>query len=235
MAQYRKLALAKISEIQAKNKLPILVGCSGFYIDAVVSPKYDTFTIKPNYLLRTILFKFPVKFLQFLLKTVDKKTFIKLNNSDLHNPLRLVRKIEIKLSRRDVRSRVSTNTTFDYLHLSLTAPKSYLYDRIDARVESRLKLGFLDEIKSVLKKYNWSDPGLKISAYVCLKPYINNQNNSVLLVCLQKWKFREHRDARRQLTWFKNTPTVFLLTLLSQIIKNLYINQFKNGTMILDT
>ena len=58
VAQYRKLALAKISEIQAKNKLPILVGCSGFYIDAVVSPKYDTFTIKPNYLLRTILLNF---------------------------------------------------------------------------------------------------------------------------------------------------------------------------------
>ncbi len=199
VSQFRKLALEKISEIQAKNKLPILVGCSGFYIDAVINPNYDTFSIKPNFILRNILFRLPVSLLQLFLKIINKNTFLKLNNSDLHNPLRLVRKIEIKLS--------SNNKKFsplskgglrgDYLHLSLTAPKSFLYSRIDARVESRLKQGHIKELKSLLKKYKWTDPGLKILAYK-----VFNTTNPIDQL-KQKWKFAEHRDARRQLTWFK--------------------------------
>ena len=52
VSQFRKLAIDLISEIQAKNKLPILVGGSGFYIDAVINSKYNTLSIKPNLLLR---------------------------------------------------------------------------------------------------------------------------------------------------------------------------------------
>jgi len=205
VSQFRKLAIDLISEIQAKNKLPILVGGSGFYIDAVINSKYNTLSIKPNLLLRFILFKLPVKFLQQLLKIIDQKTLLKLNNSDLNNPIRLVRKIEISLSPFPQREKRRSREGFDYLHLSLTAPRQYLYDRIDARVESRLKLGHIKELKSLLKKYKWSDPGLKISAYKVFNTIVS------LDQIKQKWKYAEHRDARRQLTWFKKyTRGIFI-------------------------
>jgi len=199
VSQYRQLALEKISEIQANGKLPILVGCSGFYIDAVINPKYDTFAIKPIFFLRKLLFRLPVSFLQLFLKIIDKNTFLKLNNSDLHNPLRLVRKIEIKISSKNKKCPPLSKGGLrgDCLHLSLTAPKQHLYDRIDARVESRLKLGYIKELKSLLKKYKWSDPGLKISAYK-----VFSTTNPIDQI-KQKWKYAEHGDARRQLTWFK--------------------------------
>jgi len=209
VSQFRKLALEKISEVQTKNKLPILVGCSGFYIDAVINPNYNTFSVKPKILLRKILFKLPVNVLQFILKIINKNTFLKLNNSDRNNPLRLVRKIEIKLSTPQAplfQGGVSEGRGgFDCLHLSLTAPKPYLYDRIDARVESRLNLGHIKELKSLLKKYKWSDPGLKISAYK-----VFNSTDTIDQI-KQKWKFAEHRDARRQLTWFKKYTHGFFI------------------------
>jgi tRNA dimethylallyltransferase len=209
VAEFRKMALEKIFQTQAKNKLPILVGCSGFYIDSTINPQYDTFSIKPNLLLRSFLDHLPVSFLQNILKIINKQKYLILNNSDLHNPRRLIRKIEIKLSGKTNDKRLNNN--FDILHLSLTAPHQYLYDRIDTRVESRLKLGFLNELKKILKKYNWTNPGLKISAYACLKSYINNPSEIILKECISKWKFREHRDARRQLTWFKkNTRGIFV-------------------------
>jgi len=223
VSQFRKLTLEKISEIQAKNKLPILVGGSGFYIDAVINPRYNTFFIKPNFVLRKILFRLPVSLLQLFLKIVDKKTLLKLNNSDFNNPIRLVRKIEIKLSTPQAplfQGGVSEGRGgFDVLHLSLTAPRQYLYDRIDARVESRLKQGHIKELKSLLKKYKWSDPGLKISAYITLKLYIKHlvethdraSLQKIKDKCLQKWKYAEHRDARRQLTWFKKYTHGFFI------------------------
>ena len=51
----------------------------------------------------------------------------------------------------------------------------YLYKRIDKRVQKRLDIGFLDEIKKLLKTYKWSDPGMQIAAYQCLKPYFDKK------------------------------------------------------------
>ncbi len=93
-------------------------------------------------------------------------------------------------------------SNFDILHISLTAPLDFLYDRIDKRVQKRLNIGFLDEIKNLLKKYSWSDPGLQIGAYQCLKPYFQNKQKPEY--CLTLWKYAEHSDARRQGTYLKS-------------------------------
>ena len=44
---------------------------------------------------------------------------------------------------------------FDVLHISLTAPLDFIYQRIDARVDKRMEMGFLNEIKNLLKKYSF--------------------------------------------------------------------------------
>lgn len=202
--QYRLIVQKVIYDIHSRGKLPILVGCTGFYIDAIINPR-PTFDVKPNPLLRSILDHLPLAFLQLLLGLIDFKTFKLLNNSDKHNPYRLIRKIEVKLSP-SIRNFQLNIINYDYLHLSLTAPNSYLYQRIDARVDERIKIGHLDELNSLLKKYSWSDPGLKVSAYSSLRPYIEKKSD--LNSCLQKWKYAEHRDARHQKTWFKRLVNV---------------------------
>lgn len=235
VAEFKDIALKTIKEIQSRNKLPILVGCSGFYIDAIVNPNYDTFSIKPNKFLRFILNKLSVKTLQKIYKFLDKKSFEKLNNSDINNPHRLIRKIEItknKLSKKiffpfvkgrwseisDQRDLESRKENFDTLHISLTAPLSFLYDRINKRVDKRIKIGFLDEIKKLLKKYSWNDPGFEIAAYQCLKPYFQNKTEDVLKDCLQKWKFAEHSDARRQGTYFRSKKNIYFYDITSKNI-----------------
>ena len=212
VAQFQKAGLEVIKKLHSQNKLPILVGCSGFYLDSLINPNYDTFSIKPNKFWRFISTKLSVKILQKIYKIMDKKAFSKLNNSDINNHYRLTRKIEIKISPKKQRSTIDNRRpNFDILHISLTAPLDFLYDRIDARVQKRLDIGFLDEIKKLLKKYSWSDPGMQIGAYQCLKPYFENKNNvetplmaSLLKSCLTKWQYAEHSDARRQSTYFKS-------------------------------
>ncbi len=216
VAQYRKLAIEKIEEIQNKGKLPIIVGGTGLYIDSIINSNCETYSIKPNHILRTVLKHFSVPNLQKIYKFLNKSEYIKLNNSEVHNPHRLIRKIEITLSPKKILS-VVPNNKFDYLHISLTAPNDHLYQKIDKRVESRLKLGLLEEINKLLKKYTWSDIGLNTLAYKEFKKYFAKSFNvksvkepydATLKDCIQQWKFDEHAYARRQKTWFKNKTNI---------------------------
>jgi tRNA dimethylallyltransferase len=207
VAQYQRLALTKINEIQSRGKLPIIVGGTGQYIDSIVNPR-PTFSIKPNKILRFFLNKLSTKQLQNIYKLLDKNNFNNLNNSDQNNPRRLIRKIEIKLSFKSPLSKGDLEG-LNYFHLSLTAPNKFLYQQIDSRVEKRLKLGLIDEIKYLLKSYHWSDPGLNALAYSDFENYFKNKKS--LENCINIWRFHEHAYARRQKTWFKKiTPICFM-------------------------
>ena len=236
VADFQKIGLETIKEIQSRGKLPILVGCSGFYIDSLINPNYTTFSVKPHKFWRFISCLCSVRTLQKIYQFLDPQNFSKLNHSDVNNHYRLTRKIEIKLfSPRKValfKGDVQRTEGFDILHISLTAPLDFLYQRIDARVQRRMDIGFIDEIKTLLKKYKWSDPGMQIAAYQCLKPYFENKknkfsslnqgemssktrqkgfdkkNDEILKNCLQLWSYAEHSDARRQSCWFKTKATV---------------------------
>ena len=98
VADFQKIGLQTIKEVQSRNKLPILVGCSGFYIDSLINPNYNTFDVKPNKAWRFISNFLSVKILQKVYKFLDSNSFSKLNNSDINNHYRLTRKIEIKIA-----------------------------------------------------------------------------------------------------------------------------------------
>jgi len=215
-AEYRQLALEQINQIHSQGKLPIIVGGTGLYIDSLINPRH-TFSIKPNFILRFILNHLSTPTLQSILKFLDSKTYNSLNHSDSLNPHRLIRKIEISLSLKNLKSE---KTKLDnYLHISLTAPNDYLFPRIDQRIDQRLQAGLLSEIKSLLTQYNWSHPGLNTLAYKEFKPYFDKvsfvkgrsdeaERDFVLKSCIQRWRFDEHAYARRQKTWFKKIPGI---------------------------
>ncbi|MFA5750445.1 MAG: tRNA (adenosine(37)-N6)-dimethylallyltransferase MiaA [Candidatus Shapirobacteria bacterium] len=213
VSQFQKAGLEVINQLHSQNKLPVLVGCSGFYLDSLINPNYNTFSIPPSKFWRFISTKLSVKTLQKIYNFLDKDGFSKLNHSDINNHYRLTRKIEIKLSPNKIRNLKLEIRNYDILHISLTAPLDFLYKRIDARVDKRMEIGFLDEIKILLKKYKWSDPGLQIAAYQCLRPYFENKKKAPLHQgelpeglrgLIQHWRYAEHSDARRQSTYFKS-------------------------------
>lgn len=224
VAQYQRLALQKISEIHSKNKLPIIVGGTGQYIDSLINPDKSTYSIKPNNFLRFFLNKLSTLTLQKIYRYMDRRAFDALNNSEQHNPHRLIRKIEIKLNnifnkKNSLPScQRGVGGDWDILHLSLTAPTSFLYPRVDSRVQKRLEMGLLDEIKKIVKKYSWSAPGLNTLAYKEFKEYFLNQK--FLETCIEKWRFDEHAYVRRQITWFKKQKDIVFI----DISNSKYIN-----------
>jgi tRNA dimethylallyltransferase len=198
VAQYRLLALKKIKEIHARHHLPIIVGGTGQYLESLISPQ-STFSIPPKHLLRLILNRLPVIWLQHLLRLINRQLYRQLNQSDVHNPHRLIRKIEISLSPPKT---IYQDSLSDYFHLHLTAPNSFIFKQIDRRISSRLKAGLLDEIASLLQTYSWRHPGLNTLSYKEFQSYFSSPSPSRLQQSLLKWKHDEHAYARRQKTFF---------------------------------
>ena len=198
--QFRRLATVKIKQIHQKGKLPIIVGGTGYYINSLTSPPSPT---PPHPVFRKIFNLFPLFLLQTIHRVVNRRQFTQLNNSEKHNPHRLIRKLEIKFFPSSTIRLSSLSSRYNFLHINLTASTKILYNRINRRVNSRLDEGLLSEIQHLLKKYRWSHPGLNTLAYKEFRPYFKHKTPANLNQAVQKWRYHEHAYARRQLTWFK--------------------------------
>ncbi len=150
VSHWVSLAREAMSEIQKRNKLPIIVGGTGLYIHALLHP-LETIHIPPDPVLRRKLKDKTVEELQDMINRDS------MNESDWNNPRRLIRKIE--LAKANVKSG-ETRRSFDALIIGLTAPLQILYERIDARLEERKKSGLKKEIELLAKKYSTDLPSM---------------------------------------------------------------------------
>lgn len=210
VGEYAKLAHAVISDIWSRNKLPIVVGGTGFYIRAILG-QIETVIIPPNKKLRTILTKYTKDQLQTALRQNVPDKWGKMNPSDRENPRRLVRAIEVAAfyhKHKNRESHILNPLRIDsQLLLGLRASFPFLYKRIDKRVEKRVKNGAVDEIKALLpKKYSWFLPAFSAAGCRELKEYLEGKSN--LADALKSWKFQEHMYARKQMTWFKKDKRI---------------------------
>lgn len=200
VAQYQQLAVQKIKEIQAENKLPILVGGTGLYIQAVIDglniPKSP-----PNLQLRARLGNTANEDLYEELKKVDPETASEI---DQNNPRRLLRALEVYYTTGEKISTLKTKYKPDYdlLLVGLTAMREELYKKADQGVETWLKLGLVAETKKLIAKgYDPKLPSMTSIGYRQITMHLEKKLSLELAV--QRIKFDLHSYIRRQLTWFK--------------------------------
>jgi tRNA dimethylallyltransferase len=205
VSQYQKKARVSIEDIQKRNKLPIIIGGTGLYIQSLVET-IPTSHIKPNEELRKKLGHYSLEKLQMILQHEFFAVWEKLNFSDRQNPHRLIRKIELGRSGVTTIAKPSPMTSA-ICWIGLTAPFSYLYNRIDKRVEKRVGQGVVDEVRALIKKgCGWELSSMSALGYREWKDFI--EGNASIETVIQKWKYDEHGYARRQMTWFKRNKTI---------------------------
>ncbi len=199
---FSQKAKEKIEEIIKKNKLPILVGGTGYYLHALLYFKtFQSSNIKTN-ILFPILNKFPAKILQKIYRLLQPEAFKKLNHSEQNNPHRLIKRILLSLSLSNKNEKQNQHEfVYDFLHIHLTATKAHIENNIDQRISSRLKAGLLQEIENLEKKYSWTAPGLATIAYREFKPFFTETDT--LASCINEWAKNEKHYAKRQKVYFK--------------------------------
>ena len=211
VADYVRCADLVIEDIWQRKKLPILVGGTGFYIKGIVDG-IETIGIAPDWRLRKKLRNLEIEKLKEVLKETCPERLRRMNKSDRNNPRRLVRAIEIAMKTQSAKRKAQNHNlklkTEEVLMVGLKAQNRILYQRIDERVDERVKLGIIEEIQRLIKMgYSWDNSVLgKTLGYKEFKPYFEGKAD--LDEAVQRWKFGEHRYARRQMTWFKKNKRI---------------------------
>jgi len=199
VADFKNYALNVIKEILARGHVPILVGGTGFYIQAIVE-NLDIPKLAPDLALRQELEKKDLAILVKQLQEVDPDSFAKI---DLQNKRRVVRALEVVLTTGEsfAGNWKRGDKLFEVKQIGVMQPREILYKRIDDRVEEQIKLGLVEETKKLIEKwYKWSLPSMSGIGYKEIGMFLRGE--ITLDRAKELIKFRTHDYARRQITWF---------------------------------
>lgn len=215
VVKFQRLARQAAEEIYSRNKIPIVVGGTGFYIQALL---YDIdFTENDGdislrqELEKTAEEKGP-EYLHQLLQEVDPQAA-----RDLHpnNIKRVIRALEFyrqtgqKISEHNRKERAK-ESPYRYAYFVLTDDRARLYNRIDRRVDAMMEAGLLEEVRSLrdrgVKRTCTSMQGLGYKElYACLEGECS-LDEAVRII-----KRDTRHFAKRQLTWFRRERDVIWL------------------------
>lgn len=223
VSDFLKAARGAIENIWSRDKLPIVVGGTGFYLTSLLEG-VATVGIRPDRKLREKLDRWSVGRLAGYLEKADPDKFRKMNESDRQNPRRLIRAIEIARKNSHFKNGPEARVDAlslkggkaDFLIVGLKADLPFLYRRIDQRVEERVDRGVIKEIKRLVAAgYNWDNSVLDATiGYKEWRPFFESVGRPGCQAVdqekdiIQKWKYHEHAYARRQMTWFRKMKSV---------------------------
>ncbi|KND52101.1 MAG: tRNA dimethylallyltransferase [Parcubacteria bacterium C7867-003] len=203
VAQWQKQTEKIINKILSKNKLPIICGGTGFYIQSIVDGLVLP-VVLPNKKLRMELETKSREELQNILNKLDPNRF---KTIDINNPVRLIRAIEIAKELGSVPEITKKDSSYKTLQIGLKVKDQKLKNNIYKRIISRIKKGMVKEAENLHKNglsyRRMEELGLE---YRLLSSLIQNKiSKKEFVLKLEKeiWQY-----AKRQMVWFKKDKTI---------------------------
>jgi tRNA dimethylallyltransferase len=206
LAVFQRLAHAAISDIQARGRLPLLVGGTGQYVRAVTEG-WSPPEVKPDDRLRIVLEKMKeekgLEWLHAGLGAMDPEAAAHI---DARNVRRTIRALEVIFTtgRKFSDQRGKSDSPYALLSLGLNRPRPELYARIDARIEAMFAAGLLDEVRALLAKGH--SPNLPSMSAIGYREAVRAATGEWTLDQAKVEMRRATRAfVRRQANWFKET------------------------------
>jgi tRNA dimethylallyltransferase len=213
-ADFLKFTSKTIKKINKSGKLPIIVGGSGFYINALLKG-IPSMGIKANYKLRSKLETLSRGDLYKRLLSLDKKKALSLNQSDKLNPRRLIRAIEIASFSKSHKKTSSYKPLNHYQIIGLTAPNEILYKKVNTWLSKRTQKGLVEEVNNLLEKgvdRIWLE-NLGLEYKWITKAVTGDIDKDE---ALKRLEGDIHAYVRRQKTWFKKFSSIKLYDISKQ-------------------
>lgn len=204
---FQKMAKEAMEKIYEKNKIPILVGGTGFYIQAVL---YDIdFTeSEEDSPYREELWEIARKdgeeALHQMLKERDPKAAKEIHPN---NVKRVIRALEfykntgMQISKHNEQQR-EKESPYEFLYLVLNQDRQILYERIEKRIDQMIEQGLVEEVKGLKEQGCHKDMvSMKGLGYKEILAYLDGE--CTLDEAVEILKRDTRRFAKRQLTWFR--------------------------------
>lgn len=202
MADFQRLAYAAIDGIQARGKLPFLVGGTGLYVDAVAEG-YELSDRAPDLALRAELETHTTPELYQMLQKKLPGTEI-----DPRNRNRVMRALE-RLAADDYHPG-KRQPRYEVLKLGVSWDRETLKQRIDERLERRLRDGMVQEVQGLLDAGVSREFLMKLGLeYRYLTRYLDGELTYEQMVLELGNAIKKF--AKRQVTWFKKDPAIHWL------------------------
>lgn len=227
VSEFKKDAISAIKEIISKEKMPIVVGGTGLYVNSLVYG-IDYPEIQTNLEYRKELEKIvEEKGLQYLFEKaveIDKEAMKNISPNDKKRILRVLEiyketgKTKTELERESRKNGIP----YDYKIFAINMPREILYDRINRRVDIMIEKGLIDEVSSLYEKYGESLlTSMQAIGYKEVVEFL--KGNCTKEEMIEKIKVETRRYAKRQLTWFRKIENIQWLDGLNDIQNNVNI------------
>jgi tRNA dimethylallyltransferase len=215
LARYQDLALEAIAAVTGRSKLPILVGGTPLYINAVVEG-WNMPRVPPNPALRGTLEAEAraggLETLEQRLREVDPAAAERCGR----NLRRIIRALEVyEETGIPMSSQESKGPPpFETLELGLTMPRDALYRAVDDRVRSQIERGLVAEVRSLLERgVPENAPAMSSLGYRQLLPYLRGESS--LEQAVERIRHYTHRYVRHQETWLRRNSRLIWLDVTS--------------------
>lgn len=215
VAHFKNFAIKIIKQAFENNRLPIIVGGTSLYINHLFN-RDENLYVRPVEEVRAKAESKSVEELQEWLKSVNPEKISQMNNSDINNPRRLVRAIEISLGEPDSEEVLNLPTEINHTKIALrhsSDPEEnleWISEKIYKRVEERLENGAVDEVKKLssicdsgpAKANSWDEPQVCSTLGVRdIQEFVDGKIDQQH--CIEAWALHELQYAKRQIVWLK--------------------------------
>ena len=209
---FQKLVKEAIDDITSRGHVPIIVGGTGFYIQAVLYDIDFTETDEDDSYRKELEERARTEGVHVLheeLRSVDPESAEAIHEN---NSKRVIRALEyyqktgrpIFLHNKEQHERTSP---YDFKYFVLTDDRGVLYSRIDKRVDQMMEEGLEGEVKELLKLgVPRSATSMQGLGYREMFGYLDGEYDLERAIYLIKRNTRHF--AKRQLTWFKREKDV---------------------------
>lgn len=212
VAKFKQYADKYIQMIYEHGHIPILVGGTGFYIQAVLNNIDFEKNDGDNAYRKELQELAEVKgnaYLYEMLKKVDPKSTETIHEN---NVKRVIRALEFyhqtgkRISEHNEQER-KKESPYQFAYFVLTDDRDILYDRINKRVDLMMEQGLLEEVSALRNKGYTSDMvSMQGIGYKEMMEYLNGMCSYENAI--DKLKQNTRHFAKRQLTWFKREREV---------------------------
>lgn len=236
VAEFQDIVRKTIDEIHERNRVPMIVGGTGLYIQSVI---YDyQFSEAPsNESIRQKYEKLALTkgnlYVYQMLKEIDPESA---SNIHPNNVRRVIRALEIF----DCTGKTATeyhkqqvpNLLYDVAIIGLTMEREQLYNRINRRVDMMIDQGLIEEVKNLYDHHIRNVQSIQAIGYKELYEYFDGKVS--LEEAIETLKQNSRRYAKRQLTWFRNKLNVTWFDMTNEMDrhkKNIEISKFVAGKL----
>ena len=205
VSEFQKRANNYIDEIVKNNKIPLVTGGTGLYLNSLIYNMDFAKSDADNKLRESLRLELEEKGIDYMhnkLKELDEEAA---NRIHKNNTKRVIRALEVCLSGKkmsDFSNDLKLNEKYEPIIIVLNRDRSHLYKRIDMRVDLMIKEGLEDEVKKLISMgYTKDLISMQGIGYKEIIKYLDGEYSYDEAIEIIKRDSR--RYAKRQLTWFR--------------------------------